>query len=128
MVSLRSEIGQKNMTNSEIAALVKRVDLGMVWWHDDDHRIHRVRTVQLEGEASPNTEEVKEPMALLMDGKTIALDTAKVRCSRPCCLALDSKENHDQHNSIYTVHRGSFQGRESLGAGPACQRQTGFDG
>jgi len=66
------------MTNSEIAALGKRVSLGGVWWHDDDHRIHRVRTVQMEGEASADTPGVKRPTALLMDGRTIALDTAKV--------------------------------------------------
>lgn len=56
------------MTNSEIAALSKRVGLGGVWWRDDDNRIHRVRTVQMEGSA----------VALLMDGQAITLDAAKV--------------------------------------------------
>lgn len=66
------------MTNSEIAALIKRISLGGVWWHDDDDRIHRVRTAQMEGVASADAPEVKRPMALLMDGRSIALDAAKV--------------------------------------------------
>jgi hypothetical protein len=66
------------MTNSETAALAKRVSLGGVWWRDDDYRIHRVRSVQIEGEASAATSEVKKPTALLMDGRNIALDAAKV--------------------------------------------------
>lgn len=66
------------MTNSEIAALAKRISLGGVWWHDDDNRIHRVRTVQMAGVASPDAPEVKVPTALLMDARTIALDAAKV--------------------------------------------------
>lgn len=66
------------MTNSEIAALAKRISLGGVWWHDDDNRIHRVRTVQMDGIASTDASEVKRPTALLMDGRTIALDSAKV--------------------------------------------------
>jgi hypothetical protein len=66
------------MTNSEIAALAKRISLGGVWWHDDDNRIHRVRTVQMAGGASPDAPEVKVPTALLMDGNTIALDAVKV--------------------------------------------------
>lgn len=66
------------MINSEIAALAKRVSLGGVWWLDDDNSIHRVRTVQMEGGASADAPEVKRPTALLMDGRTIALDATKV--------------------------------------------------
>lgn len=56
------------MTNSEIAELYMRVGLGGVWWRDDDNRIHRVRTVQMEGSAA----------AVLMDGQTTTLDSAEV--------------------------------------------------
>lgn len=66
------------MTNSEIAALAKRTSMGGVWWHDDDNRIHRVRIVQMEGVSSADAPETKGPTALLMDGRAIALDTAKV--------------------------------------------------
>ena len=69
---------KKNMTNSEIAALAKRIRLGGVWWHDDDNRINRVRTLLMDGTTSTDTPEVKRPVVLLMDGRTIALDSAKV--------------------------------------------------
>ena len=66
------------MTNSEIAALAKRVSLGGVWWHDDDDRIHRVRTVQVSDAAPQDVPQVAGPAALLMDGRSIALEAAKV--------------------------------------------------
>jgi len=66
------------MTNSEITALAKRIRLGGVWWHDDDNRIHRVRTLLMDGITSTDAPEVKRPVALLIDGRTIALDSAKV--------------------------------------------------
>jgi hypothetical protein len=66
------------MTNSEIGALAKRVSLGGVWWHDDDNRIHRVRTVQMGDLSSEDAPQIAGPAALLMDGRSIALEAAKV--------------------------------------------------
>ncbi len=66
------------MTNSEIAALVARVRMGGVWWCDGDGAIQRVRAVKTDWVEFKDEPNLKEPVALLMDGKAVALQNEAV--------------------------------------------------